>query len=264
VKYPKICIVLIFPVLLALVVSGCSASLFPGDTASGLRIIIGAQAGFAKTISPDFSDLVFSQYNITIEGDGNIIGINSSSPVVTLDDSQIKALYSNSLPPNVQFTVTVKAYRGDEAGENYSAFGTAKDVKLVPGTTVVVVDIGPIIKEGTQGILNYKITGNGNAILLPYSDFAPDPEPLPDPGIEPDPDSDPAPVEVLTLAAGTDPWSNPEAVPLTVDPQGSGPALNQPLPSGYYMLYYKDSAGKTNVNVVHIYKNFTTKVILDL
>ncbi|MCL2832667.1 MAG: hypothetical protein FWD78_05820 [Treponema sp.] len=246
-KYQKIFIALIFLVLLALVVSGCSLFLPPGDTAEGLHIIIGTQEEFARTISPDFTDLFFSQYDITIEGGGNIININSISPVVTLDDSQTLALYPNSLPTNVKFTITVKAYRTGETGENYSAYGSS-DFNLAPGTTIVKVDIGPIIKDGAKGTLNYIINGSGAAILLPYVDFIPDPEPLLDP------DSD------LTPVAGTDPWGNPEAIILTVDNSNH----NLSLPSGYYMFYYKNSAENTNINVIHIYKNFTTRFIINL
>ena len=193
-----------------------------------LRIIIGTDTGNARTISPVFSAQNFIRYDITIEGEGHTFSLSSTTPDFVLEDSVTKAVYPNGLPSNISFTISVKGYRAGENSDNYSAFGS-KVFTLTPGATTVFVSISPVTDAGTTGTLRYTITGNGIVFLQPYSGF--------DPEIE------------------TEPGSLPGTIPLTVD----GNTYPLTLPSGFYVLYYNGL-----IDVILIYKNFTTEVSLNL
>ena len=237
-KYQKLWALSILTVFLSLSFSGCSASILPPNDAPGyLRIVIGADTVPAKTISPAFSASQFINYDITIEGTGISFNVSSAFPDFLLDNNTIiQNAYPNGLPYGT-YTITVKAYRNGENGANYSAYGS-KTFTLGPGVETVVVTISPIISAGNDGALSYKLTGSGKVILLPYANFVPEPD-----------SGEQEPI------SGTDPGSLPGAITLTVD----GNSHNLQLASGYYVLYYNDL-----IDVVLIYKNFTTEISLNL
>ena len=257
-KYIRFCLLLIFIPALILVVTGCSGFGLPADDKeTALCIEIGQGPTFARTVFPDFSSLdteggKFLRYDIEIAGGGNDFTFSSTSPVFMLNNSTIEAKYPNGGLIYGTYTISVKAYRAGEDGDNYSAFGiTDPPITLGPGTTTVGVSIGPIVEEGTTGKLSYTISGTGDAILLPYSSYEPE--------LNPEPDSeDPNPGS----GGGSEGVAAVNSISYTLTTDGTARVLE--LPSGYYILKYSGNDGTDYIDVVNIFKNFTTELVLEL
>ena len=247
-KYPSRRLVFIFISALVLIFSGCSGfNLSPDDTEAVLRIVIGPSPILARTIFPNFSSLdteegKFVKYDVEIAGGDRTFAISSDRPDFFINNSAIEAVYPYGGLVSGPFTISVKAYRTGENGDNYSAFGTV-EFTLGPGSTTVIVKISPIIKVGATGTLSYKITGYSDAILLSYSDFEPEPNP-----------EELDPVEEPDFFAVTGIFTT-----LLTD----GIRHDLELQSGYYVLKFTNSDGVYYIEVVNIYKNFITELIIE-
>ena len=230
-----------FLAALILILPGCSAFL-PDNTEGALLITINSDTSksvsSARTFFPDFSLLdtpqgKFIKYEteITAKTNGKTYLISSDSPEFQIHNSQIDTdfMYGGIIYGN--YTITVKAYRTGETGNEYSAYGK-KDFVLGPGNTMVDVSISPIIEENAYGTFKYKNYA-GIAGLLPYSLF--------EPGIEDPLSNITVPLNINTI---NDEWNEEKIL------------------SGYYILYYMDNSGKIRMEIVNIYKNFVTELVI--
>ena len=196
---------------------------------NGIHILIDSELEAIKTFSPDFTEQpVFVNYSVTITGGTVNFTMSSSSRSFVLSSNE----YPQGFPYGT-YTVTVTGYRAGEDNGNYSARGS-RIFTFSSGARSVLVKLSPVYGEGA-GILNYTIIGDGSVTLRQYD--VPDPEPP----------------EILDPE---DPEYEAPEWPKILS--GSGELS---LPAGFYRLDYGVSRPP---EIVHIYRNFTTKVNISL